>query len=172
MDSNRGVPGELNNPFFLTTEAGISEERKGNEMQIFPLFYYDWAFYSNIEALKPWEDPAQYVPLLFAEWKRLKDGLVQLFENRNPGSAEMPMKKGIGLFVEGLFWTNGQPAVVSSLDHAENLAIKPVNLRERLEFIMNRPTLYHSFIQLSELMTELEKAFMKQMMLRKKRDVK
>ncbi|PLR80452.1 hypothetical protein CVD25_01585 [Bacillus canaveralius] len=168
MDSKRGVPEELNHPFFLTNEAGIWEKQNGKEMQIFPLFYYEWAFYSNIEALKPWEDPVNYVPLLFDEWKSLKDSLAQLFQNRNQRRTETPMKKGVGLFVECLFWTNAVPVVLSNLDHAEKLMIKPVNMRERLQFIMNRPTLYHSFIQLSVLMTELEKAFMKHLALRKK----
>ena len=45
------------------------------------------------------------------------------------------------------------------------LKIKPINIRERLDYIIQNPNKFHSFIQLSELFVEMEKLFRKQQVL-------
>lgn len=83
--------------------------------------------------------------------------------------ALQPMKKGIGIFLQAVFWSNHVPARLNGLNF-DKLKVKPINVYERLEFIMNRPGNYHSFIQLSELMAEQEKQFVKHMALKKEAD--
>ncbi|URM34318.1 hypothetical protein LLY41_07950 [Cytobacillus firmus] len=40
-----------------------------------------------------------------------------------------------------------------------------MNIKERLDFIFARPALYHSYIQLSGLIAEMEKQYMKMLAL-------
>jgi hypothetical protein len=42
-----------------------------------------------------------------------------------------------------------------------DLQRKPVNCEERLLFVINKPTQYHSFVQLQQLFDELEKIYYK-----------
>ena len=43
----------------------------------------------------------------------------------------------------------------------EALQIKPINIRERVDYIVRNPNKFHSFIQLSEAFVEMEKLFRK-----------
>jgi hypothetical protein len=98
------------------------------------------------------------ISLLIENWLELKKELTELFEKRDRKNALEPMKKGIEIFLHFLLWCNE----IESFDNEEtigNLKWKPVNVTERLSFIKTRPDLYHSFIQLTELMTEQEKQF-------------
>ena len=79
----------------------------------------------------------------------------------------MGMKKGIGLFLQFLFWSNDRPISAIESTPLNLLEIKPVNLEERLGFIISRPNLFHSYRQLSELMVEHEKLFAKNKIIKK-----
>ncbi|MDZ5473222.1 hypothetical protein SM124_16005 [Bacillus sp. 31A1R] len=123
-------------------------------------FMYELAYYCNISMLQPWNSIEETIPCLIEEWKLLKDKVEQLFKMRNTKEVTEPMKQGIALFIQLLHWSNGLPVCLSPIQY-EQLTIKPVNVKERLEFILSRPHLYHSFIQLVELMTEMEKQWFK-----------
>ena len=70
------------------------------------------------------------------------------------------MIEGIALFIKLVFWTNEQPVRLKNIFvELEQFPATPVNVRDRLEFIMARPAHYHAYIQLSELMVEQEKIF-------------
>ncbi|WP_251554136.1 YpoC family protein [Neobacillus muris] len=100
---------------------------------------------------------------ILTEWGEMKQELEGFFRDRDQAKAETKMKQGISLLIHLLYITNGrddyhhsQPALYPQF------MIKPINLEERLEFIRKRPALFHSYRQLSELMIELEKLFVKQ----------
>lgn len=131
--------------------------------QPLPPFLYEAAYYAGIPALRPWENSAEYIPALIDEWAGQKQLLGMHFTNRNQKAAIVPMKVSLGVFLQLLYWTNSKPVSLQA-DHGE-LPIKPVNLKERLDFITARPAFYHSYIQLSELITEMEKQCMKMMAL-------
>lgn len=95
------------------------------------------------------------------EWSALKEELEVHFKERSKQKVEEPMKKGIELFIEFLHSANESPPSLSPQIDYDKLTIQPVNLQERLDFIIARPTAYHSFKQLEELMVELEKAYHK-----------
>ena len=70
------------------------------------------------------------------------------------------MVKALSLFMKLLFWSNGSPVTLNNLKKdLGNLSIKPINIVDRLSFIMENPSLYPSFLQLSELFVEQHKAY-------------
>ncbi|WP_338470059.1 hypothetical protein R4Z10_14775 [Niallia sp. XMNu-256] len=110
---------------------------------------------------QPWTEPKITVPVLFSQWQETKKELQAGFSKRDSSKTEMPMKKGIDLFLKALYWSNRQP-VDSEVQDTDGLKIKPVNIGERLKYILQNSNKYHSFVQLSELFVEMEKVYKKQ----------
>lgn len=106
-------------------------------------------------------DQAKSIPILLAEWEKDKELLAELHRNRDQKNILTIMEKDIGLFLRFLFWSNDKPVSLQEPFPYYQFEYKPFNIEERLAFIISRPTLYHSFRQLSELMVEQEKAFVK-----------
>lgn len=104
---------------------------------------------------------------LLTEWKIVKEQLEVLYQNRDQKNTLEGMRKGISLFIQYLYWTNDQPLMPSRPFSLHLLEVKPVNLEERIGFIISRPNLFHSYRQLSELMTEQEKLYAKKNILKK-----
>jgi hypothetical protein len=104
---------------------------------------------------------------LLRRWKEINGLLAVHFENRETNNILIPMEEGIEIFLNLLFltndneWNKDETAIIG-------LQYKPVNVMERLLFINKRPTLYHSFIQLSELITEQEKQYNKKKAIQKR----
>lgn len=100
---------------------------------------------------------------IIQRWKQSKLALEGLFKNRE-GEKILPiMRDSIELFYEYLFISNGKRANAG----IDVYLVKPVNVQERLHFIETKPRLYHSFVQLTELFSEQEKLFAKNMALDK-----
>ncbi|WP_053363930.1 YpoC family protein [Bacillus sp. FJAT-27251] len=108
--------------------------------------------------VNPWDTPEKYIPILLNEWEKLKGVIGQGHSVRDPIKASVAMEQGISLFLKFVYWSNRMP-VSLSLEGLGTLGVKPVNAEERLKFIMARPGLYHSYIQLSGLMVEQHKQF-------------
>lgn len=159
------IPSELNHSFFFTTETLKVEEQIAVEFNSSYPFIYEIGFYNGIEMPRPWENPESSIQLLLAKWKELRHQLETLFASREFTAAMVPMKWSIAIFIEMLFWTNNKP-VFFPLEKVQQFDFKPVNVQERLEFIISRPILYHSFVQLSELINEQEKHFTKMLLLK------
>lgn len=98
---------------------------------------------------------------ILKEWNEMKTRLENLFRDRDQKNAKIIMEKGIALFIHFLCVTNERAATPRQAIPYQQFTIQPVNLEERLEFIISRPHLYHSYRQLAELMVELEKLFVK-----------
>lgn len=123
-------------------------------------FTYEIAHYLNMSGWKPWENRKESLPKLFHHWAILHNKLVQLFEARDRQGAVQPMKQGLILFIQSVFWLDRRPVLLA--EGRMNVAVlkwQPVNGVERLDFILQRPNHYHSFIQLTEMMKEIEKRF-------------
>ncbi|WP_026581099.1 YpoC family protein [Bacillus sp. J33] len=160
------VPTRICHPLFYKPQDTIKVSQEMiQSFQLYPAFLFEAAFFSGIQALRPWENKQEFIPLLLEEWKEQKILLDKHFSNRNQKAAELPLKTALSLFLQLLFWTNGKPADLES--EIQDLPIKPVNLLERLDFIFKRPVSYHAYIQLSELMAEMEKQYIKQQTLEK-----
>lgn len=154
------LPQELNHPFFFT-EQEIVVDIPIQSWNMNQVFIFEILFYNKMEAIKPWMKTSGYLPAITAGWKDLKAAIEGQHHLRNKAGISAEMRKGIGLFLQFLFWSNQKPVCLLNLGNLSDLKIKPVNIEERLNFILSRPGLFHSFVQLSELMTEQEKAFAK-----------
>lgn len=157
------IPPQLQLDYFFEDEhidLAIEKVKNTDALIHHELFPYELAFYANIECYHPWEDANHSVLQLIHEWKQLHVRLADLFEKRDRLNVHKPMKQGIALFIQCLFWLNDIPvAFVEQRINDEQLKWKPINIKERLAFILQQPTFYHSFVQLNELMAELEKRY-------------
>lgn len=154
------VPSELSHPLFFPDGYFLWKESDSHRFQASRPFVYEASFYKGKSSLKPWENPQIYKELLLMEFEKVKAGLESKFKQRDSGNVLNSMRHLIGLFLEFLFWSNQLP-VSFPLDKLGKLTCKPINVEERLQFILSRPTMYHSYVQLIELMSEQEKAFSK-----------
>lgn len=119
------------------------------------------------ERIKPWATPEESVGALLEQWAILNKELHVLFEKRAQKEAKPVMEKGISLFIEFLHWSNEKPAEETTEIDYTGLKTKPVNIGERLNFIISRPTLFQSYMQLAELFVEQEKGFKKAIAIKK-----
>lgn len=155
------VPDELNHPFFFPEQEIQWVDKDTSKLYVQEPFIHELAYYLKRETIRPWESNEESVKELLEQWYKLRERLEQVFSKREKDQALGLMKVGVGFFIEFLYWGNGFPSVLAPSISYHDLLIKPVNMEERLQFILTRPTLYHSFIQLSELMTEQQKLFYK-----------
>ena len=165
--TNQPIPKEVYHPFFFPEHEMTLP---ANLLQVFhskQTFIHEIAFYSGHESLQPWMDPEQYIPKLLNEWKLVEEELRGLFQNRDKENILMPMKRGIGYLIESIYWSNGFPVSLDMHFDMNSLDLKPVNITERLQFLLARPSIYPSFIQLTELFEEQEKQFLKYIAIKK-----
>jgi hypothetical protein len=112
------------------------------------------------------DDNCRRISQLLVRWEEVRKELTVHFENRETEKTHIPMEEGIIIFLNLLFFTNDREWNEEDSTMME-LQWKPVNVLERITFIKKRPNLFHSFIQLSELITEQEKQFNKKMAIKK-----
>ncbi|WP_379968461.1 YpoC family protein [Ectobacillus sp. sgz5001026] len=133
------------------------------------IFVFEIAAEEGLPFDKPWNKREKTVPIILQMWKQNKDSIASLFRQRKRKEAGPPMVTNTARFLSILFWMN--ETYLSSLQQytvqIEALRRKPVNVVERLDFILEQPDHYHSFIQLSELYEEVEKLFEKTMIMKK-----
>jgi hypothetical protein len=114
------------------------------------------------------ENVDQAISNLLSDWERIKVELETLYRNRDQKSTLQGMKKGISLFIQFLYWSNDRQINSKEPFSINQLVITPVNLDERLAYILSRPNLFHSYRQLSELMTEQAKQYAKKNIVKKR----
>jgi hypothetical protein len=108
------------------------------------------------------QDHVQAVERVLSEWGKCKEKLQIHFKNRDSQKALPLMERAIDLFEQFLIKSNN---LNPDLYCIKDCKIKPVNVEERLGFIVSRPKLFHSYKQLAELFAEQEKQFAKQTVL-------
>jgi hypothetical protein len=113
------------------------------------------------------DDPHEAIKQLLIEWGAVKNQLEILYKNRDQKNTLEGMEKGISLFIQFLYWSNDRQIIGKESIPVEDLEIKPVNVEERLKFIISRPNLFHSYRQLGELMIEQQKLYAKKIVLKK-----
>lgn len=134
-------------------------------------FYFDMLELIKITVNeRPWNNMVQSVPLVISHWEKTKLQLQENFAKKTFSIKNEALSiHGISLFIICLFWTNEKS--VKSLEVKEmmiaELKCKPINCVERLLFIINKPSQYHSFIQLDQMFKEHEKIFYKTVALKR-----
>lgn len=102
-----------------------------------------------------------------AKWQELNKEIEKLHQQRKKEGIEEATKDGIRLFLEFLYWCNDKSPCLNETNSFAELEMKPVNMKERLEFILERPGLFPAYRQLCELMAEQEKLLAKKMVMTK-----
>ncbi|QVY60136.1 YpoC family protein [Cytobacillus gottheilii] len=124
-------------------------------------FLADILYLKNYSKLYPPEQVDIYIPMMLKQWRSIKELLAVKFEKRQFEGAEEQMKYGIAFAIQWIHWMNGKTVDLGNIGHFDEWKIHPVNSTERIQFILIRPVLYHSFVQLCELIGELEKQYFK-----------
>ncbi|MFS0776338.1 YpoC family protein [Neobacillus sp. 3P2-tot-E-2] len=114
------------------------------------------------------EASEENISLLLSKWDGVKSELEIHYRNRDQQSALQLMRKGIVYFIQFLYCSNDRQVNSKEPIPLNQLEIKPVNFEERLTYILSRPSLFHSYRQLSELFTEQEKLFAKKNIVKKR----
>lgn len=119
----------------------------------FPYFLYELTGEKT-----PWLKEQHGLPELLPICERLIAAVEEKYRQRQKDVQE-ETNALLALFFMALFWVNGSPAAPAFWKQREaEFAIKPINFRERFQFIVVRPYTYPAFRQLVELMSELRKA--------------
>lgn len=158
------IPDAFVHSFFYTKQDSIDLTNFDMEDIITIPFKYDIAYYQGAAPYQlPWENTSDSIPLILMSWKAKEVKLNALHEKRDRRAAREEVIPAIAWYLQMQFWMNGQP--VRSLNEWKrelgSLKWKPMNVDERLDFVMKKPELYHSFIQLQQLFTECAKLFYK-----------
>ncbi|MBM7703321.1 YpoC family protein [Metabacillus iocasae] len=168
MDRKGNVASAFYHPLFFSENSIVERSELKEVKQVIQstIFAYDM----GVQSEEPWKKQSDYMPTMFQVWREQKDFIADLYKKREATYALDPMRHAIANFISALFWTNG--VNVPRLTHLEEdlnkLTYKPINVYERLAFVMKKPFLYHSFIQLGELYQELERLYAKMLIVQKK----
>ncbi|WP_409301330.1 YpoC family protein [Peribacillus sp. SCS-155] len=150
----------------FTRERYLIWDESKNREDYFP---YEGLYWNHIEAYRPWEHPETHINHLFNEWRKSREkGIEQVSARNNNTQTREFITYALSLLFSAIFWMNSCPVKLSFWqEELNNMKIQAMNAEERINFILSRPSGYHSFIQLAELFTEYEKLYYKALALQK-----
>ncbi|MDM5154171.1 GTPase [Bacillus sp. DX1.1] len=154
-------------PFF---ESDVKKIEYDTDQSFVELLESTYFLFDIEKQYKPWSEIETSIPAVLDVWKAKKEDISILFRNRKRKEAKEPMIQFAAHLVSILHWLNGQlvPGMKEIEKEIEKLKIKPVNFRERYLFITAQPDHYHSFIQITQLYEEIEKLYVKALLIKKK----
>ncbi|MBB5173590.1 YpoC family protein [Texcoconibacillus texcoconensis] len=125
-----------------------------------PYFAHDIAYVQQVSVEQPWSNPYPTFKYIQNQWKEIGYPLItERFSERDRKGAEPYMVKYTALFIQLLHWSQATP--VRSLIQIEkmlaNNKVAPLNVTDRLGFILQMPNHHHAFTTLTELYREAEK---------------
>ncbi|MGM7701643.1 YpoC family protein [Pseudalkalibacillus sp. Hm43] len=155
---NVSIPETFKNPLFFPDGDFIYDDQCNLEQLAAVPFLIDLLYYQGKfeqEELKY----EQLVGNLFYLWEKEKTEIADDFKRRDRTAARSKMIKGIGWYLSLLHWMDGRGVddLTDIFQSISKATVQPVNLNERLSFILDAPDHYQSFIQLSALFDETEK---------------
>ncbi|GKU80975.1 YpoC family protein [Niallia sp. NCCP-28] len=156
------LPADLQIPQLThLTEFNLDDMRLIESFQANLPFIHEGAYTKGLNGFIPWkkEHIKSSVSILIDQWKLLKVEIAQYIAAQKKEQIYKGMAHGICCFLECLYWLNDLPVTFKEGLISRNIKIMPINVEERLYFILSRVTGYHSFKQLEELFKELEKQF-------------
>lgn len=134
--------------FSAETHAAVPES-----IECYPYFLYELC-----SDYAPWNKEGNGLALLEPVWERLQTVMDEKQRMRHK-SVKKETDALLALFFMALFWANNQPAEPVIWKERElDFAVKPINFRERFDYITKNPYTYMAYRQLLELMKELKKA--------------
>ncbi|RBP02243.1 YpoC family protein [Rossellomorea aquimaris] len=163
------IPLQLKDPFFFP-DLKVRVDTS-HIIPYEPFFAYE-ILYFNEESpgSLPWVDHEYFINNILKSWREGEECLKTLFNKRSKDTLPL-MKKSIAQAYMLLYWSNSMPVILNSdITPIDSLSIKPVNAGERMSFIRINPTLFHSFVQLSQLFVEQHKQYAKSLALKRARE--
>ncbi|MEK4200477.1 YpoC family protein [Cytobacillus sp. FSL K6-0265] len=146
------IPKELQHPFFNDIQKSDRE---------FVPFYYEQQYYRGFASFEPWQDLERVSETINREWQELSDSIKYAHQQRNKKEAGQLMVVGVAILVQYVYWLNEKPVSFCDQQIGIRLPIVPFNFSDRLQFIMQQPSLHLAFSQLTELMIEVNKLYAK-----------
>lgn len=144
-------------PFYAEGDVMYFNQKDGS---MEPPFLFDILLihHVDISGTFPWKDTKK-IDQYFQHWEEHKDILSRYFRERNKEKMKPLMRLFIAYYIDLVFWTHGFPVVnLNGLDSQfAAFTFIPVNLGERLGFVLEKPYHHLSFVQLNELYIELKK---------------
>lgn len=100
---------------------------------------------------------------LIDEWKNKSSYISDLFHERKYKEASLPMEESAKNFIQLLFILNKEVwnSEINGLTRLKTFTYKPLNIEERIQFVLTHSHQYHSYIHLNELYKEAEKLYAK-----------
>ncbi|EUJ49400.1 YpoC family protein [Paenilisteria rocourtiae] len=153
---------ELMHPLFRTPHVATEEIDEGSIFVTGLPFWQEQLFYTRGRGEMPWHtNPEQACRRLAKQWRNVVQELDASFKLREKPDLSI-IRDGLGIYLSMLFWSNRRPVQLDELDkHMKTLELVPMNLEERLHFIMDKSDGYPAFKQLNELVQEQRKLVLK-----------
>ena len=148
----------LCSPFYETGTVVPLQEEITTMLDCYP-FYAEMISFVKEDIEKPWLHKEKWVPILLNKWKESQDFLEECYRQRHRQQARQKMVLSMAMLIEVVYWINKTP--VSNVMSYEQLSIKPMNVEERIPYMLRAPDHYLSFVQLKSLFEESEKLFYK-----------
>ncbi|MGG4491922.1 YpoC family protein [Metabacillus idriensis] len=153
-------------PFFSKDDLTILLNSAGTAEEIIkanPL-YFDIFYKANMPIdFYPWKNPELSIRILEDEWLSIKETIKSGISSNRRKADKGQMIKGISILICMIHWSNDIPVHHLHIEGYDltSFAAKPVNLSERLMYVLLKPEQFHSFIQLDQLIEETAKQYHK-----------
>lgn len=166
-ENSLNIPTELNLSYLFTEGMNIYTYFPKEKTHLF--FSDEVALYGGkVVGERPWERPAKEIPQLIQSWKKIELQIDKKDRSKDKEQLNNLMLEGIMILFKLLFWSNEQPVNFQKWQkRLAHFSIKPVNLIERIEFILMRPFSYHAFRQLKGIVDEQHKHFAREEAIKK-----
>ncbi|WP_409298125.1 YpoC family protein [Peribacillus sp. SCS-26] len=129
-------------------------------------FPYEACLYKGLDSYEPWTQE-EHVRDILEIWKELRSRIGDHYAKDKRGTAES-MPAGLSLLISCLFWMHSKPVTLQGWEEKlKSFSALPMNVSERIQFIMLRPYSYHAYKQLDSLFLETEKIYYKRQVIKK-----
>ncbi|RSL33777.1 hypothetical protein D7Z54_08785 [Salibacterium salarium] len=149
-------------PFYEDTRIECQHEWRDDDYFQYP-FLAEILWHNRKLAVPPWDLPLRYVPQVHAAWDEEAEIIESFFSKRDRKAARPYMIKHTANLLSAISWMNRQevPAASPPLlkTKMDGIGKVPMNLGERVTFIVQSPDHYLSFNQLKGLFIESKKQF-------------
>ncbi|WP_100402486.1 YpoC family protein [Bacillus sp. FJAT-42315] len=148
------VPNSLKHPLFFQEEMVTLVP--SSSLVIPPYFIYELQGKET-----PWRNPSYGLQMVQEAYQSMQPLIERSFKEKET-EVDPLMKTVIALFFMSLFWSNHDPVVLNGWkEKVAVFNVKPLNVEERLSFVLARPFSYQAYRQIDTLMTEQQKQFAK-----------
>ncbi|RSL33427.1 hypothetical protein D7Z54_10700 [Salibacterium salarium] len=149
-------------PFYASRYLEFKEEWGDNDFVQYP-FLAEILWHNEKIIIPPWNLPLRYVPQIHYAWEEEGQWIESYFSKRDRKAARPYMIKHTANLLSAISWMNHREVPTASPDLLQTEFNKmnkvPMNMGDRIRFIVQNPDHYLSFNQLKGLFIESKKQF-------------